>query len=378
MKHEDGGHRKGRLLFIDVARTFAILLALLAHFIGSFSMPVWFGSVGENYPFITSMATPMFIFMFGFMMEYVYVSKAYTSWSPELLKRIYVRSFQCYIGFVLTSLAALLGGHIDILTFIKSLVMLEATKYSNILLLYSLYLLLLPGIIFVRLKFGIIILTFITIFIYYLTSVVPEYKDIDFGILGYFMNNIFGLGKNTGGPSALFGLIFVFSGMIVASALRESNANSINKFYIYLVVIVAISFIILIALNDLSSVRMIKDYLTHYSYGSFRGSNNYNYFLMGTLYSCVNLGLICILFESFSKINNLPSVVTSAGRASLFTFAFGNILLNLFTSTLVNVDPGLSIFLFFTVVIVGARFIHKLPYYSEINRLLNLNFTKRG
>jgi len=374
---KDGVRKENRLLFIDVARTFAILLALLSHFLGSFNMPTWFGSAGENYPYFTSMATPMFIFMFGFMMEYVYVSKALKAWSADLSKRIYIRSFQCYMGFALTSLAAVVGGHVDISTFFKSLIMLEPARYSNILLIYSLYLLIMPGIIFIRVKFGALILALMILPLYYLTTVVSGYKDIDFGIFGYPMNNIFGLGTNIGGPGALFGLIFICSGMLAAWALRQSTANSLKTFYIYLAIFITVCSVAIVLTNDLSSVRLIKDYLTHYSYGHFRGLNNHNYFLVGTLVSCVNLGLICVLFASLFKITNLPSIITSAGRASLFSFAFGNILLNLFTFPLANVDYGLSLILFFAVVIIAARYIHKLPYYSYINGLLNLKYSRK-
>lgn len=369
---------KDRLLFIDVARTFAILLALLAHFIGTFGMPAVFGSIGENYPYITSMATPMFIFMFGFMMEYVYVSKAIESWSNILRKKIYIRSFQCYIGFVLTSLAALAGGHIVFPTFIKSLFMLEATRYGNILLIYSFLLLLMPFFISMRLRFGVIALVLFTVFLCCLTLFVSNYQNFDFSILGYPLNNMFGVGKVVGGPSAIFSLIFVFSGMIVASSLRKCNKGSLKIFYMYLLFFVISILLAIFILNDLSSVRLAKDYLSLYSYGSFRKVNSYNYFLLGTLFSCINIGLICLIFESLLKINSLPPVVISTGKFSLFTFTLGNVVLNLFAFPLYNVESGLVMCMFFTVLIVGARFVHLFPYFNEITEILNLKLVKNN
>ncbi|KGO34480.1 hypothetical protein JT06_07930 [Desulfobulbus sp. Tol-SR] len=61
---------QNRLTFIDVARTYAILLALLSHV---FAATGFFQQLGSDALLIrqfTRMATPLFMFMFGFMNEY--------------------------------------------------------------------------------------------------------------------------------------------------------------------------------------------------------------------------------------------------------------------------------------------------------------------
>ena len=319
------------------------------------------------------MATPMFIFMFGFMIEYVYVPKLKILGKSATNRKLHARAFQCYIGFALTSIAALIGGHIDFSIFIKSLFMLEATRYSNILLLYVLYLLLLPWILWIRVRFGIICFPLMIPIIYGLNYFATAFKDIDLNAFNYISNKLIGISMATGGPSALSGLIFLFSGMLIAASITQSKASKLSPFYMYSSILIIINFSFIIVFNDLSSIRLIKDYLTHYAYGPFRGLNDHNYFLLGTLLSCITLTLICLLAEEIIKLKRLPSITTSVGRASLFSFAYGNILLNLFASPMKSIDPSISIILFFTIVILSARFLHLLPYHSNIKNMLYFN-----
>jgi len=99
-----------RIRFIDVARTYAIVLALLSHALLATGFSANRGFAPLLVKQITRTATPMFVFMFGFMVEYVYVPRARAAAVLSLRRRLLVRAFQCYVGYALASLTAWLGG----------------------------------------------------------------------------------------------------------------------------------------------------------------------------------------------------------------------------------------------------------------------------
>ncbi len=71
----NGMPRTERFLFIDAARTYAVILALLSHFLRPSGVA---SELGQNILYInqfTRMATPMFLCIYGFLIEYVYVPK---------------------------------------------------------------------------------------------------------------------------------------------------------------------------------------------------------------------------------------------------------------------------------------------------------------
>ncbi len=58
-----------RLAFIDCARTFAVLLALLSHGLSTTGSFEHLEAGGFDPRHLTRTATPLFVFMFGFMVE---------------------------------------------------------------------------------------------------------------------------------------------------------------------------------------------------------------------------------------------------------------------------------------------------------------------
>ena len=90
--------KKERLNFIDVARTLAIILALFSHAMIDFEGWKLLGSIAAPIRLLTRSATPLFIFMFGMMLELVYLKKLEQQGLSPVAKRLAVRSLQCYIG----------------------------------------------------------------------------------------------------------------------------------------------------------------------------------------------------------------------------------------------------------------------------------------
>src|SRR5215472_18913485 len=140
-----------RLHFIDFARTFAVVLALLAH---SLSNTGVFDRMGADSLYIKQFirtATPIFVFMFGFMIEFVYATRARASGVASIQRRLRVRSFQCYFGYCLTSFCTLLGGEQSLYQFAKSLAFFGDSRFGNILRVYAVVMLFTPLLVRLRL-----------------------------------------------------------------------------------------------------------------------------------------------------------------------------------------------------------------------------------
>lgn len=181
------GNKSDRLVFIDVARTYAVILALLTHALETINL---FDQLGTDSVYIrqfTRMATPMFVFMFGFMVELVYVKRVEQKQS-SVSKWLYIRSFQCYVAYALTSLSAYFGGYKTIEDVLASLVFLSNAHFGNILRVYCIILLLTPTIINIRIKHGIKSLYFFITLLLIVLFYLPPLQSFDFNLAGRPLN----------------------------------------------------------------------------------------------------------------------------------------------------------------------------------------------
>ena len=101
-----------RMVFIDVARSAAILAALAAHAVAVFavwpSVPPGLLKATGNALFYT--ATPTFFLLFGVMLELVYVRRRQRDGALPVAGRLAARAWQCWLGLVLGMLCAWSSG----------------------------------------------------------------------------------------------------------------------------------------------------------------------------------------------------------------------------------------------------------------------------
>ena len=143
-----------RLNFIDVARSYAIMLALFSHAMFVFG---GFSALGEDalkIKLFTRTATPLFVFMFGMMLELVYARKARENGLSSVVRRLILRSAQCYLGYQLTVVAGMISDNISLSEGTNALLFLDNAMFGNILRLYSVVLLLAIPIIWIRYRTG--------------------------------------------------------------------------------------------------------------------------------------------------------------------------------------------------------------------------------
>src|SRR3982751_2835471 len=100
-----------RIYFVDFARSFAIMLALTDHGMNDFD--IWHKyspKVFTAMKILTTSATPTFILLFGMMLEIIYLGKLRKSGLRKTASGLVNRSFQCYVGYFLTTVAGVIGG----------------------------------------------------------------------------------------------------------------------------------------------------------------------------------------------------------------------------------------------------------------------------
>jgi hypothetical protein len=168
----------------------------------------------------------MFVFMFGFMIEFVYATRARASGVASIQRRLRVRSFQCYFGYCLTSFCSLLGGYQSLYKFAASLVFFGNSRFGNILRVYAVIMLFTPLLVRLRLRYGVRFVVFCLAGVLLSFPWIIALKDVDFGALNNPLNVLFGVGPARRGPSAWHSMSFVLSGMLLASTLTETPRPS--------------------------------------------------------------------------------------------------------------------------------------------------------
>jgi hypothetical protein len=365
-----------RLHFIDFTRTFAVVLALLAHSLNSTKV---FDRMGADSLYIkqfTRTATPIFVFMFGFMIEFVYATRARASGVASIHRRLRVRSFQCYFGYCLTSFCTLLGGQQSLYKFAKSLVFFEGPRFGEILRVYAVIMLFTPLLVRLRLRYGVRFVVFCLASVLLSFPFVIQLKGVDFGVFNNPLNVLFGVGLVWGGPSVWHSMSFVLSGMLLASSLTggaKTLRNAFSRFYLIalgLVSICAVAWFPLV--YDGPAEAWVK-----FADSTYRSSNMPGYYLIGIVTSVFWITLFSVLIGT-RELSRPVKFFLPLGLSSLFSFTTGNVLLNLSGYVATRVDPTLYIAVFFVSVLIITKYIDRMPYYEYANELMCLRFPRRA
>jgi OpgC protein len=366
-----------RLHFIDFARTFAVVLALLAHSLNNTKV---FDRMGADSVYIkqfTRTATPIFVFMFGFMIEFVYATRARASGVASIQRRLRVRSFQCYFGYCLTSFCTLLGGQQSLYKFAASLTFFFGnSRFGNILRVYAVIMLFTPLLVRLRLRYGVRFVVFCLTGVLLSFPFVIQLKGVDFGVFNNPLHMLFGVGLGWGGPSVWHSMSFVLSGMLLASSLTggaKTLRNAFSRFYLIalgLVSICAVAWFPLV--HDSPAEAWVK-----FADFTYRGSNMPGYYLIGIVTSVFWITLFSLLIGT-RELSRPVKFFLPLGLSSLFSYTTGNVLLNLSGYVATRVNPTLYTAVFFVSVLIITKYIDRMPYYEYANELMCLRFPRRA
>jgi hypothetical protein len=360
---------RSRLHFIDFARTFAVVLALLAHSLANTKVLDGVSAASLYVTQFTRTATPIFVFMFGFMIEFVYATRARASGVASIQRRLRVRSFQLYFGYCLTSFSNLLGGDHSLYNFAKSLVFFGDSHFGNILRVYAVIVLFTPLLVRFRLRYGVRFVVFCLAGVLLSFPLVIQLKGLDFGVFNHPLNLLFGVGHRGFGPSVWHSLSFVLSGMLLASSLTSGAATGRNAFLRFYLIALGLVSICAVAWFPLVHDSPAKAWVKFVDL-AYRESNMPGYYLIGIVTSVFWITLFSLLIG----MRELPRPVKfflPLGISSLFSYTTGNVLLNLSAYVAPRVDPTLYTAVFFVSVLIITNYIrpHAVRQFSTAIRI---------
>ena len=317
-----------RLVYLDTARGLAVFLSLLAHVL---LVTDGFQAIGEQGLLIqqfTRLATPLFVFLFGFVIEFNYVNQIRNGKREyrHIIHRCLIRSAQCYLAFVFISAASVLGGYRTIYQFLASITFLTHGRFGNIFRVYSILLLVVPVFVWLRLNCRRQLVWAMLTLLFASCIWTSRTGSWNFGILGIPMNIWFGVGDRVGGPSILHSLLFFLSGMYIATGSRRACAGRGNPQHVFGGTAVRL-FLLTIAVLVIFRQASFFELWHCYANGDFRSHNRIEYFLIGTATSVLIFQLMHSTFCSWPVVHNLFAPL---GQRSMMSYLSGNVILNLF------------------------------------------------
>lgn len=341
-----------RIYFVDFARSFAIMLALTDHGMNDFH--IW-----ENYStkvftamkVLTTSATPTFILLFGMMLEIIYLGKLRRSGIRKTASGLVNRSFQCYVGYFLTTVAGVIGGFKHLKGAFAEVIFFGNNHFGNILKIYTLLLLVAIPLVWFRNKYG-IRWTVMVGFAPWLLYPVLQWLTPLHGNIGIFTSSMFGFGGQ-GGPSIMLSLSIVTTGMLIASFISFEQKGAFQRKTWAVIGTFGLAALVVFLIEPLKEIR--EKYTTNF----YRDNNNVIYYIFST-----TLGLTVALISSYlipigSHISKATHTFLAFGRSSLTAFTVCNIILNLTAITILQYYQWNELSI---VVFVGGIFIILLFY----------------
>lgn len=317
--------KTNRIYFVDVARSVAIMFALFNHSANDFH--VWDGYGYWQFAalkILTSAATPIFLFLFGMMIEIIYFKRLQKSGMGAIRPRLIKRSMQCYLGFMLTALASYLGGLIDLKAVLGASMFATNVHYGNILKLYSVLILLVIFLLMFRQRFG-VWATLGACLAYWV--VYPFTRGIEFGHpnIGIFVSTFTGVGSGTSGPTMFNSLSIIALGMLCGHFVVKGKSN---RYFIQkcLITIAILAVPIAIFMFNTPFYEFMENYLSN----TYRRETHPIYYLVSCTLALFFVIVFALLVPIGSKLNPKYNHLLVFGRNSLASFTIGNIILNLF------------------------------------------------
>lgn len=318
-----------RIIGIDIARAFAILLVTWKHSMASFgARGVLDGWAHYSLEILMQLATPIFLILFGAMLELVYRPRFERGLERETARRLYKRSLQCYGYYALAIIVFFtLMGTYSWMSLPLVFTGFISVPYSHLLAFYTAALALAPFLILARIRFGIVPLVCLAILVHLAHPVLvqlPPAPDL-FGrdYLQHMSGFLYGKGVDFIGPSLVHGLSLVCFGMLFGYGLKpRQNASGIVRMSPRVSLFMAA--VCLAAFGLFFDWQSPIDSLQSLVGAELRVNSDPLYFSIGIL-GAIAVTWVFILMNDILKIS-LGRSLQVFGRRSLFAFGVGNIL----------------------------------------------------
>lgn len=315
-----------KILALDLSRTVAIVLAMFAHVLTTTGALEY---VLENLAplmLIVRTSTPMFIILFGVILEIVYRRRAERDGMHSVLTRFIERALLCWALYALANIPLLLTGQISLPYYLGTALLLGATPFTDILRYYTILFVLAPAILYARLRWGVLPLLVGSVGLMALHPFFAAIPDPDLPVAQEvtmrMVDLLVGIWDGTAGPSVLHSLFFVAVGITIGTALTsersaEGGETRSNRTLLLLIAFLAV------ATYASTWVGPEEVNWASVSKKTLRNANHPFYFFNGALISTV----IITALRGIQKVRTGPLRATMLGQRSLFTFSFGNAVL---------------------------------------------------
>ena len=345
-----------RLLFIDVARSLAIVLVLVMHAVNAFGGIQMMGVENElKVRLFTRNIPGLFIFMFGMMLELVYRRKWEAVGAAQPSRRLVVRSFQCFVGYQVTVLAGLIAGLASPKLSLKASLFLASAEFGNILRFYAFALLLAIPLLALRVKFGKAVLVALLVGIW---GTYPWIESLEWSrssMLSFPLGVLFGPMGHLVGPSVLQGMTFVLVGMLCASGLSNWREEGLARFRrITATVALIAGGIVLYLILQSSAGEVFRSFAGI----EWRRLNHPGWYSIGLMNCSLALIALSYLFPPGTKASPWLAPLLTFGRSSLMAFTAGNVMLIFLKGRVVPtsaLSTAMAVALFFVVLWLVLR-----------------------
>lgn len=362
-----------RIIGLDICRSAAILTVMLSHSI--IEADVYDHYAPDNIAIVLlrlaiQVAPPIFIILFGSMLEIAYKPRVESGHGRDVTARLLTRALQCYLLYLVSLLAMLAVGLNTVGYTIRCALMMGITPYTDILKFYTLALAFAPALLFLRIRFGLPVLVVASLAVHFAYPVISHIIVPGTSDLAYYANPVIGflIGGDqidVGGPSVLHAMSFVIWGMVIGrivNILTRENATRkqlLNALGALIFMLVAAGITLELAWN----LRAPLDTAVHLADMSIRNHNEPIYFAFGLTGALLAIFLCLILYDANSF--RFGQSLTFAGKTSLFTFSFGNVILYLAPQPDLGVQGAWAYGLFlFLLVCLQSYIFHRLQTLS--------------
>jgi hypothetical protein len=320
-----------RISALDHARSIAILLAVASHSMLRFDAVdyVFGGVIWDIWYILVRVAPPIFILLFGSLLEIIYTSAARAGGLRRPATRLMQRAIQCYLLFLATLSVAVLTGEISAGYFITNALFMGVTSFVDILKFYAVMCAVAPLLIWVRIRYGfapliiaVVAIQLLQQFIFHLPSPPQLFgRDGPARMASFFL----GIGDYVGGPSVLQGSFFVVMGMLLGNIVGRSARGDGPPSPLPQLALMAVA----LGVAAITAAPFFDPAVTLASFTSMdlRNANHPFYFMTGSLGAV--LLVMATTVANHRERPGYPLRLSMIGQQSLFAFSVGNAIIYL-------------------------------------------------
>ena len=323
---------------LDLARTLAIFLALAAHSCIQVGFLIPAGAL-----FLTRIATPMLIILFGVMIPLLYAQRAQVSDPREAFQGYLTKALQCYFLYAANVFIFWLTMPSGWLYALGSLAFIGSIPFVQILVFYTILFLLLPALLWAlkRVSFWVLFSASLAVHAAFVPlKMIPappmfEGQPVLQRLLDLFVGA--GASPANAGPSILHSLVLLLAGYWIGRSIKRSaEASAPRREFIRL----QVPLIVIFATGFLYSVSLPGYPVAWDSLLSMQ-LRNLNHPAYIFIYGLVAVLVLNVLLLSWRAVRT-PRILLTIGRRSLFGFGIGNAVIFLWPRDAFAILPPLA------------------------------------